>query len=365
MRTTPLAALHRRLDAKLVPFAGYELPLQYPTGIKDEHLHVRSHAGLFDVSHMCQVSVAGPNAVNLLNRLCPIRAEAMPAGSCRYTLFLNEHAGIIDDVIVTRLATDRFLVVSNAARADVDLPHMRDNAADLEVTVEPLTRALVAVQGPLAADLVGEQVPESAQLNFMQAVETPDGKLICRTGYTGEDGFEIALPADVAEQFAAELLRAPDLWPIGLGARDSLRLEAGLCLYGQDLDDSVHPVDADLMWTIPASARAAGEFIGAPALATICEQPATRRRVGLQPDGPAPIRAGASLLAPNNQQEVGAVTSGGYSPSLAAPIAMAYVATPHTEINSTLLATVRGKQLPCHVVDLPFVAHRYKRRGTS
>ena len=361
MRKTPLHALHRKLDARMVPFAGYELPVQYPDGIKAEHLHVRAQAGLFDVSHMGQVSLRGAGAADLLRRLCPLDPERMAEGRCHYTLLLAPNAGILDDLIVTRLGKDRFLAVCNATRIDTDLAHIRRHAKETDVQVEPLERALLAVQGPEAGRILAAAIPEAATLAPMCALELPGDRLLCRSGYTGEDGYEIALPPAEAESFAESLLADPALAPIGLGARDSLRLEAGLCLYGQDLTEDTTPVEAGLMWTIDRQALADGSFVGAEALRAAAAEKPARRRVGLRPTGRMPVRAGAQLSTPDGTA-IGQVTSGGYGPSLDAPVAMGYVGSCHADPGTVIHAEVRKSFLPCEITKLPFVPHRRPRK---
>jgi aminomethyltransferase len=361
-KRTPLHILHCELGAKMVPFAGYEMPVHYPPGILAEHLHVRSQAGLFDVSHMGQMRLGGENAVAALEALVPGDLQALAPMRMRYTLLLNERGGIIDDLMATRLRDGLFLVV-NAARKEGDLAHLRLGLGD-KARVEPLAdRALLALQGPAAAAVLARFVPGIERLGFMTAVEATLGGRAClvtRSGYTGEDGFEISLPASDAEEVARKLLAQPEVWPIGLGARDSLRLEAGLCLYGHDIDENTTPIEADLAWTIGKRRRAEGGFPGAATiLRQIAEKP-SRRRVGIRPDGRAPARE-ETPIADATGATIGRVTSGGFGPSLGGPIAMGYVDRDHSATAAALDLVVRGVARPARVVKLPFVPTRYYR----
>jgi glycine cleavage system T protein (aminomethyltransferase) len=366
LKRTPLYALHRELGARMVPFAGYEMPVQYPRGIFGEHLHTRSQAGLFDVSHMGQIRLAGANCVSALERLVPGDLEALAPMRMRYTLLLNEAAGILDDLMATRLA-DGLLLVVNAARKDADLAHLHDRLAD-GTTVEPLTdRALLALQGPAAATVLARFVDGIAQLRFMSAAEGMIGGeqcLVTRSGYTGEDGFEISLAADAAESFARRLLAEPEVAPIGLGARDSLRLEAGLCLYGHDIDEATTPVEADLVWTIGKRRRAEGDFPGAATILHQLSEGVGRKRVGIRPDGRAPAREDTEIID-GAGKKLGRVTSGGFGPSVGGPVAMGYVESAHATAGTPLQLLVRGEPRPARVVPLPFVPARYYRKKES
>jgi aminomethyltransferase len=362
LKRTPLHALHVALGARMVPFAGYEMPVQYPSGILQEHLHTRARAGLFDVSHMGQVRLAGADAARALEALVPGDLVSLAPLHMRYTLLLTEQGGIIDDLMATRLEDGLFLVV-NAARKEADLAHLRDRIAGA-TTVEPLTdKALLALQGPTAATVLSHFAPAVARLGFMTAMEaTLDGRdcLITRSGYTGEDGFEISLRASDAATIAEMLLARPEVRPIGLGARDSLRLEAGLCLYGHDIDETTTPVEAGLAWTIGPRRRAEGRFSGAPIVLRQLAEGAPRRRIGIRPDGRAPAREETPIVSPAGET-IGRVTSGGFGPSVGGPIAMGYVDRLHAAEGTALALLVRGIARPARAVRLPFFPHRYYR----
>jgi aminomethyltransferase len=364
---TPLDALHRRLGGRMVGFAGYLLPVQYPAGIIAEHQQCRERAALFDVSHMGQASLHGAEAAAALERLVPGDLLGLKPGRQRYTLLLNECGGIIDDLMVThhgaRGDEDRLVLVLNAARKRIDLDHL---AARLPASVrlEPHDdRALLALQGPAAAAVMARLAPEAASLGFMAAGVFPLGGAACwisRSGYTGEDGFEISVPAAQAEAVAERLLAEPEVAPAGLGARDSLRLEAGLCLYGNDIDELTTPVEAGLTWTIGKRRRTDWDFPGAAAIRDQLDNGATRLRVGLRPEGRAPARAG-TLIAAEDGTEAGTVTSGSFAPSLGAPVAMGYVRRDLAADGTALSLVVRGRRLPAVVSPMPFVPHRYRR----
>ena len=362
LERTALHALHCELGAKMVPFAGYEMPVHYAAGILAEHLHTRSQAGLFDVSHMGQLRLGGPAAASALEALVPGDLEALAPLRMRYTLLLNEAGGILDDLIVTRFE-DRLFLVVNAAPKEADLAHLREHLPPA-VTVEPLSdRALLALQGPSASAVLSRFFEGIARLGFMNAAEVElEGRqcLVTRSGYTGEDGFEISLPAGVAERFARRLLAEPEVLPIGLGARDSLRLEAGLCLYGHDIDETTTAIEADLAWTIGRRRRAEGGFPGAAiVLRQLSEGPA-RKRVGLRPEGRAPAREETAIVAPRGNS-IGRVTSGGFGPSVGAPVAMGYVDRAHVAAGTAVELIVRGVPRPARVVRLPFIPPRYYR----
>jgi aminomethyltransferase len=362
LERTPLHALHLALGARMVPFAGYEMPVQYPSGILQEHLHTRSQAGLFDVSHMGQLRVVGGGSASALERLVPGELLALAPSHMRYTLLLNDGGGILDDLMVTRL-DDRFFLVVNAACRASDLAHLRDRLVDA-ATVEPIgDRALLALQGPAAAAVLSRFLDGVGRLGFMAAVETRlDGRdcLVTRSGYTGEDGFEISLPANNASAVAEMLLAEPEVRPIGLGARDSLRLEAGLCLYGHDIDETTTPVEAGLAWTIGKRRRAEGGFLGAAVVLRQLAEGAQRRRVGIRLDGRAPAREDTPIVDEAGAK-IGRVTSGGFGPSVGGPIAMGYVDRGHAAEGSALALLVRGLARPAKVVPLPFVPTRYYR----
>ncbi len=363
----PLDALHRALGARMVPFAGYDMPVQYKAGIVTEHLHCREKAALFDVSHMGQVILSGPPgaAAAALERLVPGELLALKPGRQRYTLLMNEAGGILDDLMVANFdpTGERLFLVVNASRRAADIAHIATNLPD-NVALETLDdRALLALQGPLAVSVLSRFFPEVAALPFMGvlSVEIDGAKcFVTRSGYTGEDGFEISVPAAKTEAFARQLLGEPEVAPAGLGARDSLRLEAGLCLYGNDIDELTSPVEAGLVWVIGKRRRMAWDFPGAAVVRDQLDNGPTRLRVGLRPDGRAPARAGVNIVTENDDL-AGDVTSGGFSPSLGAPIAMGYVKRPFAADGTSLLLLVRGKKLPAKVVPLPFLPHRFVR----
>lgn len=364
---TPFYDLHLELGGKMVPFAGYDMPVQYPMGVKKEHLHTRENAGLFDVSHMGQVVLTGANAARALEALVPVDIIDLPVGKQRYALFTNDAGGIMDDLMVSNLG-DKLFVVVNAACKDQDIAHMRANLGS-DVKVEVLEdRALLALQGPKAAAALARIEPSVAEMVFMDSREIKiDGVdcLIGRAGYTGEDGYEISIPAADADRIARLLLEQPEIEFIGLGARDSLRLESGLCLYGHDIDTTTTPVEASLLWAISKCRRTDGARAGGfPGADIILEQIRTkavnRKRVGLIGQGKAPIREGAELV--NAQDEpIGTVTSGSFGPTIGTPVAMGYVATEYAALETEVFALVRGKKLPMNVAKAPFVEQRYHR----
>jgi aminomethyltransferase len=362
LKRTPLYALHMALGARMVPFAGYEMPVQYPSGILQEHLHTRAQAGLFDVSHMGQVLLAGADAARALEALVPGDLLALAPWHMRYTLLLNEEGGILDDLMVTRPEDGLFLVL-NAARKDADLAHLQGRIAGA-IAVGPLAdNALLALQGPAAATVLSRFAPAVARLAFMTGMATTlDGRecLITRSGYTGEDGFEISLSASDAAAVAEMLLAQPEVRPIGLGARDSLRLEAGLCLYGHDIDETTTPIEAGLAWTIGRRRRVEGGFSGAAIVLRQLAEGAPRRRIGIRPDGRAPAREDTPVISPAGET-IGRVTSGGFGPSVGGPIAMGYVDRLHAAEGTALALLVRGLARPAQTVRLPFFPHRYHR----
>jgi aminomethyltransferase len=362
LKRTPLQSLHLALGAKMMPFAGYEMPVQYPSGILKEHLHTRSQAGLFDVSHMGQVRVTGADAARALEALVPADLSALAAMRMRYTLLLSEAGGILDDLMATRL-DDGFFIVVNAARKEADLLHLRDRIGHA-TTVEPLEdRALLALQGPAAAAVLSRFADGVSRLGFMTAAEVAvDGRrcLVTRSGYTGEDGFEISLPATEAAALAEVLIAQAEVLPIGLGARDSLRLEAGLCLYGHDIDETTTPIEAGLAWTIGRRRRAEGAFPGAAVVLRELAQGPRRKRVGIRPEERAPAREDTTILDTSGNP-IGRVTSGGFGPSVGGPIAMGYVDRAHAAEGTALALLVRGVARPGRIVPLPFVPTRYYR----
>ncbi len=361
----PLKELHVAANARFGPFAGYEMPITYPLGVMKEHLHTRSAAGLFDISHMSHIEVRGAQASDLISRACPYLAADQEIGTGRYTYMLNDRAGMIDDLIVSRLAEQRFLVVANGACADKDLAHLKALSSDFDAEVVHIPRVFRALQGPKAADALAKCVPESGSLLFMQVAELADGTFLSRSGYTGEDGFEIGLAPESAETFAKTLLSDPDVEWIGLGARDSLRIEAGLPLYGQDMDEDTDPVTAGLIWAVPKELREAGGYIGADALAGIVSSGASHKRVGLTPDGRAPVRGGAELFDGDGDDadEIGVVTSGGFGPSCGHPVAIGRILKAAGSTGDHVYADVRGKKLACTIAKLPFVPRNYHRGG--
>jgi len=360
--TTPLNALHRELGGKMVEFAGYEMPVQYPAGIMAEHLHTREKAGLFDVSHMGQVKLSGENVAEALETLVPGEIQALKPGRQRYTLFTNEQGGILDDLMVSCFNDHLFLVV-NAGCKGQDIEHMRAHlpaGVKLEVMFE---RALLALQGPAAKIVMGRLGPAGTELTFMGAARVEIGGIWCtvtRSGYTGEDGFEISVDEDKAEKLARLLLDQPEVMPIGLGARDSLRLEAGLCLYGHDIDTSTTPIEADLAWAIGKRRREEGGFPGADIILDQLKNGTARKRVGIRPEGRAPAREHTELTDADGRR-IGEITSGGFGPSVGAPVAMGYVETASASEGTEINAMVRGKALPARVASMPFTPHRYHR----
>lgn len=364
---TPLYDLHVSLGAKMVPFAGYAMPVQYPAGILKEHVHTRSQAGLFDVSHMGQVMLVGPDAAAALESLVPVDIIDLPVGMQRYALFTNEAGGVMDDLMVANFGNDRLFVVVNAACKAQDIAHMQQHLSG-RCKVEVLAdRALLALQGPAAGAVMARLAPETANMVFMNtATVTLVGAecYISRSGYTGEDGFEISVPADKAEALAKELLSQPEVAPIGLGARDSLRLEAGLCLYGHDLDQQTTPVESSLLWALSKVRRAdgarAGGYPGADVILGQIAGGVSRKRVGLRPNARVPVREGAELVDESGRR-IGVVTSGGFGPTLEAPVAMGYVETAFAKVGTQLAAMVRGKPVPVEVASTPFVPQRYHR----
>lgn len=361
LKQTPLSALHRKHGAKMVPFAGYEMPLQY-TGIIAEHLHTREQATVFDVSHMGQAFIRGEGSVASLEKLVVGDLQGLPAGSVRYTLLTNDRGGIIDDLMVIQGGYYLVLVV-NATRKEIDFAHIRahlDPEFELEIWDD---RALLALQGPMAATVMARLAPASRHMMFMSMENLKIGNVKCgvtRSGYTGEDGYEITVPAEDAEELVEELLAEPEVLPAGLGARDTLRLEAGLCLYGNDIDETTTPVEAGLSWTINKRRREEAGFPGDEVILRQLMEGPTRRRVGISIDGKAVARAGTQITD-RWGKALGTVTSGGFGPSVARPIAMGYVDTDHADAKTPVNIIVRGKPVAARVVKLPFVPHRYAK----
>ena len=367
---TPLHALHVELGARMGPFAGYDMPIQFASGILAEHLHTRSRAGLFDVSHMGQAELVGSDHATVaaaLERLCPADFLGLAPGRQRYSQLLNPEGGIVDDLMVSRPpgADGRLNLVVNAARKAIDFALLESNLPP-SVRLTRLDRlALVALQGPAAIAALQRLEPNSglAAMAFMSTQPVRFGRIsafVSRSGYTGEDGFEISLPADEAEAFARRLLADPDVASIGLGARDSLRLEAGLCLYGHELDETIDPIEAGLAWSIQKRRRLEGGFPGAARVQAALVAGPARKRVGLRPDGRAPAREGAEIVDASGA-EIGRITSGGFGPSVGAPIAMGYVASSAAASGTPVSLMVRGKPLAARVSPLPFHPHAYHR----
>ncbi|HEY9037320.1 MAG TPA: glycine cleavage system aminomethyltransferase GcvT [Roseovarius sp.] len=371
LKVTVLNALHRELGAKMVPFAGYEMPVQYPMGVMKEHLHCRAHAGLFDVSHMGQVIIRAPGGyaeiAAAMEALVPVDVLGLADGRQRYAMFTNALGGIEDDFMIARRGDEMFVVV-NASRKDADIPRMTEAMTGCEVT-EVTDRALLALQGPDAEGVLEAMVPGAATMRFMDIAVLPSefGEVwLSRSGYTGEDGYEISVKDDRAEELARALLAHDAVEPIGLGARDSLRLESGLCLYGHDIDASTTPVEANLGWAIQKVRRSGGDraggFPGADVILPQLVSGADRRRVGLSPEGRAPIREGTALFADETAETaIGTVTSGAFGPSIGAPMSMGYVTTDLAAPGTVVYGEVRGKRLPAKVVPLPFKPANFKR----
>ena len=365
---TPLHALHIELGARMVPFTGYDMPVQYPLGVMKEHQHTREHAGLFDVSHMGQIRLTGADAAQALEALVPVDIIDLPVGMQRYAMFTNEHGGILDDLMVANLGNDQLFLVVNAACKEQDLAHLRNHLSE-HCSIEPLfeARALLALQGPQAVTVLERLAPEVANMTFMQfaAVQLLGTDcFVSRSGYTGEDGFEISVPAEQAEALARRLLAEPEVQAIGLGARDSLRLEAGLCLYGHDMNEQTTPIEASLLWAISKARRVegtrAGGFPGAEHIFAQQQQGVARKRVGLLPQERTPVREGAEIVDADGTP-IGTVCSGGFGPTLGAPLAMGYVDTAFASLDVDVWAIVRGKKVPMKVAKMPFVPQRYYR----
>jgi aminomethyltransferase len=373
LKVTPLHSLHLSLGARMVPFAGYDMPVQYPAGVMKEHLQTRTSAGLFDVSHMGQVIVKAKSgkvedAALALEALVPVDILGLKEGRQRYGFFTDENGCILDDLMITNRG-DHLFVVVNAACKDADVAHMKayiSDTCDIELLDD---RALIALQGPRAEAVLAELWAGVSAMKFMDVREVPLHDVPCiisRSGYSGEDGFEISVPADKAEEVAKALLEHPDCEAIGLGARDSLRLEAGLCLYGNDIDTTTSPIEASLEWAIQKARRAGGDREGGyPGSQRIMDEQTngtSRRRVGLKPEGKAPVRGHAKLFADaEGGKEIGEVTSGGFGPSVEGPVAMGYVPTEFATPGTAIFAEVRGKYLPVTVAALPFITPTYKR----
>ena len=368
--TTPLDSWHRALGARMVPFAGYAMPVQYDFtgamaerckgGVMAEHLHCRDKAALFDVSHMGQAMLHGVAAAGALERLVCGDMIGLKPGRQRYTLLTAESGGILDDLMVANLGEDGLFIVVNSGRKDSDFAHIGASI--------PMTRldgrALLALQGPMAAGIMARIGPQAAALPFMGAIGTEVAgvpAIVSRSGYTGEDGFEISVARDMAVILANRLIAEPEVVPAGLGARDSLRLEAGLCLYGHDISEITSPIEAGLTWAISKRRKMSWDFPGGVAMRGQLDNGPLRRRVGIRPDGRAPAREHTAILTPDGQETIGEITSGGFGPTLNGPMAMGYVRADFSDDGSKLSLMVRGKAIPATVVPLPFVPHRYLR----
>lgn len=365
LRTTPLHSLHRSLGARMVPFAGYDMPVQYPAGIIAEHKHTRTQAGLFDVSHMGQIRISADDtdaAIRALEALIPVDIAALKDGRQRYGFFTNDDGGLLDDLMVARAGADLLLVV-NASRKDADFEHISAHLPAGVTATRLDDRALLALQGPAAATVLDRHVPGASSMRFMDArpmrvMETDC--FVTRSGYTGEDGFEISMPASDAERIARRLLDEAEVKPVGLGARDSLRLEAGLCLYGNDIDENTSPVEAGIEWAIGKRRREKGGFPGAARIQAELKNGPKRRRVGIRPEGRSPVRAHAAIQD-SSGAVIGEVTSGGFAPSLDAAIAMGYVPVAHSAVGTKLAVDLRGKPVAAGIVAMPFVPTNYHR----
>ncbi|AYC32481.1 glycine cleavage system aminomethyltransferase GcvT [Pseudomonas cavernae] len=364
---TPLHALHLELGARMVPFAGYDMPVQYPLGVLKEHQHTRAQAGLFDVSHMGQIILRGQGAAQALESLVPVDILELPAGLQRYALFTDGHGGILDDLMVAN-AGDQLVLVVNAACKEQDLAHLRQHIGE-HCEVESLfkTRALLALQGPQAVEVLARLAPQVRSMTFMQFAQLQLLGVDCyvsRSGYTGEDGFEISVPTAQAEALARRLLAEPEVEAIGLGARDSLRLEAGLCLYGHDMSTATTPIEASLGWALSKARRSdgtrAGGFPGAERIFAQQRDGVARKRVGLLPQERTPVREGAQIINADGHA-IGQVCSGGFGPSLGAPLAMGYLSSDQATLGNEVWALVRGKRVAMHVAKTPFVPQRYYR----
>ncbi len=365
---TPLHDLHVERGAKMVPFAGYAMPVHYKLGVMKEHQHTRAKAGLFDVSHMGQVKVTGDGAAAALEQLIPVDIIGLAENRQRYGFFTNDHGGIMDDLMLANRG-DHIFVVVNAACKDTDIAHMKAYL-EPDVTVTPVPdRALLALQGPAAETVLSTLNAAAADMAFMDVATLDLNGAECwvsRSGYTGEDGYEISVLNDQAVGLAQALLAHDDVEPIGLGARDSLRLEGGLCLYGHDIDTGTTPIQAALTWAIQKVRRAGGDraggFPGADAIFSEMAEGVSRKRVGFLPDGRAPMREGVAIFADaESDVQIGNITSGGFGPTVGGPVAMGYLATAHASPGTTVYGELRGKRLPLNVTKMPFTPANFKR----
>jgi aminomethyltransferase len=370
LKRTILYDEHAALGAKLVPFAGYEMPVQYPTGILTEHNWTRTSAGLFDVSHMGQAFLVGPDHATTaaaMEKLVPADIASLKPHQIRYSQFLNPEGGILDDLMITRSAYAGYegwlYLVCNASRKDDDFAHIEKNLSANVKLQRGADMALIALQGPKAEAVLAKLAPAVRDIPFMHYAAVPiDGMQahVSRSGYTGEDGFEISIFDKDAVRLWQLLLANPDVKPIGLGARDSLRLEAGLCLYGHDIDETTSPVEGDLLWSIQKRRRSEGGFIGAARVQKEITSGAKRKRVGIKPEGRAPAREG-TVVTNTDGKQIGVITSGGFGPTANGPVAMGYVETAFATAGTAVQLIVRDKPMPAQIISLPFVPHNYKR----
>lgn len=373
MLKTPLYEFHMELGAKMVPFAGYDMPVQYPMGVMGEHMHTRQKSGLFDVSHMGQVILRAKsgeyNDVALaLETLVPVDILGLREERQRYGVFTADNGGILDDLMITNRGDHIYLVI-NAARKEHDIAHLERHLSDLCEIEVIKDRALIALQGPQSEAALMRIFPQVATMRFMdnRVFSTSFGEVwISRSGYSGEDGYEISIVSNHTAEFAQKLIEMDEVEPIGLGARDSLRLEAGLCLYGNDIDENTTPTEANLNWSIQKIRRTGGDraggFLGADVILPQLLNGSHKKRVGILPEGRAPMRAGTLLFASQTDEEpIGEITSGGFGPSLGRPVSMGYLQSRYAIIDTEIFAEVRGKRLPASVASLPFVKASFKR----
>lgn len=376
LKRTALHGFHVTNGAKMVPFAGYDMPVQYPMGVMSEHKHCRASAGLFDVSHMGQAFIIAEDgtyetAAKFLETLVPADVQSLEPGQQRYSQLLNAEGGILDDLMISRLGmqghTHWIYIVVNAGCKDADYAHIEAHLPEGITLRIPDGLSLVALQGPKAAEVMARYLPDAATMPFMSSLDTTlkmDGEdlwcHISRSGYTGEDGYELSIKSDKIVEFCESLLKHDEIELIGLGARDSLRLEAGLCLYGHDIDTSTSPIEAGLTWSIQKNRREAGGFLGAERVQRELAEKPSRRRVGIQPLGRAPAREGA-VVHSNEGTEIGVITSGGFGPSFEGPVAMGYVKRRFSKAGTNVQLIVRGKEIPAKIVKLPFVPNNFYR----
>lgn len=358
IKKLPLHDLHEKAFAKFGTFAGWQMPLTYPLGVMKEHLHTREKAGLFDISHMKLIEAIGDQVIDFLNYALPIDAENLPLFHSHYTYLLDQNAKILDDLIVTRLDEKRFILAVNAGNAENDYSEFEKRASSFAAKIKFLDRVFLALQGPQAIDVLQKINFPVEDLFFMQGKKIYENVFVARSGYTGEDGFEIAAPYDFALDFVQKIIKDERVEWIGLAARDSLRLEAGLCLHGNDISKNDSPIQAALLWAVPKKIRESNNFVGAQALQDEIKKGPDRRRIGLKIESKQPVRQGAKLFLENGE-EVGYVTSGGFAPSFGSPIAMGYVLSQYAQIGTKLYALVRDRQIPISIYKMPFIQQRY------